>query len=67
MIPEAEFAMASKDLLDEANERGAITISEIVYAELSSQFDSKMEIDKFLSDVGIKGSSNQFSGFMVSW
>lgn len=54
LIPGAQLAISSKKLLDEANERGAIIINEIVYSELSSQFDSKLNIDKFLSDVGIK-------------
>ncbi|MDI6890894.1 MAG: PIN domain-containing protein [Thermodesulfovibrionales bacterium] len=54
LIPDAEFALTSKELLDEANNKGAIIISEMVYGELASQFDSREELDKFISHTGIK-------------
>jgi len=53
LIPGAPHGETSKLWLDEANERGALIISEVVYAELASQFDSQEELDSFLEDTVI--------------
>ena len=45
---------ASKRLLDEALAQGALIISEIVYAELATQFEDKSKLDHFLEDAEIK-------------
>lgn len=54
LIPNAKYVQASKNLLDEANEKGVMVICEVVYAELASQFDTKEELDKFLADTKIR-------------
>ena len=53
LIPGAPHGETSKLWLDEANERGALIISEVVYSELASQFDSQEELDSFLEDTAI--------------
>jgi predicted nucleic acid-binding protein len=54
LIPDEEFILASKKLLDKYSEKGQLIICEAVYAELASQFDSAQEIKNFLSDTGMK-------------
>lgn len=54
LIPDTKFCLESKKLLDDAIQKGSITISEIVYAELSSQFKSHDDLEHFLKDTGIK-------------
>ncbi|MCL5985840.1 MAG: type II toxin-antitoxin system VapC family toxin [Actinobacteria bacterium] len=54
LIPGAPHEEASKLWLDEANESGALIISEVVYSELASQFDSQEELDSFLEDTAIR-------------
>jgi len=54
LIPDTEFRLKSKKLLDDATQKGSIIISEIVYAELSSQFKSYDDLEHFLKDTGIK-------------
>jgi predicted nucleic acid-binding protein len=54
LIPDAPHGEVSKLWLDEANEQGALIISEVVYGELASQFDSQEELDAFLEDTAIR-------------
>lgn len=54
LIPNATYAQASKQLLDEALAQGALVISEVVYAELASQFPSKQELERFLAETQIR-------------
>lgn len=54
LIPDSQHALASKGRLDEANISGGIVISEVVYAELSSQFQYQKALDSFLSETGIR-------------
>jgi len=54
LIPDTKFSLKSKKLLDDALQKGSIIISEIVYAELSSQFKNHDELEHFLKDTGIK-------------
>ncbi|MGH7961525.1 MAG: type II toxin-antitoxin system VapC family toxin [Candidatus Binatia bacterium] len=54
LIPQAPHQQAAKHLLDEAHRQGALIISEGVYAELGSQFDSFKELEEFLKDTGIR-------------
>ena len=54
LIPDTNFCLESKKLLDAAIQKGSIIISEIVYAELSSQFKSHNDLEHFLKDTGIK-------------
>lgn len=49
-----EYFENSKKLLDEALAKGALIISEIVYAELATQFEESTMLDKFLEDAEIK-------------
>jgi len=54
LLPETEFCLTSKQLLDEALQKGSIIINEVVYAELSSQFKKHEDLEFFLKDTGIK-------------
>jgi hypothetical protein len=54
LIPVARHGAASKALLDEADQKGALIISEAVYAELATQFDDRVEIENFLHETGIR-------------
>lgn len=54
LIPDEEFMLNSKRLLDKYAERGQLIISEIVYTELASQFHSEKTLKDFLSDTAIK-------------
>jgi len=61
LIPDEKYAESSKSLLDSYIEKGRLIISEIVYAELASQFASSTEMNRFLSATGIRllGSSEK--------
>lgn len=52
LIPDSQHALSSKERLDEANINGGIIICEVVYAELSSQFQYQKALDSFLSETG---------------
>ena len=54
LIPDTIFCLESKKLLDYAIQKGSIIVSEIVYAELSSQFKNHDDLEHFLNDTGIK-------------
>lgn len=54
LIPDEEFMLNSKRLLDRYAEKGQLIICEIVYAELASQFHSEKTLKEFLSDTGIR-------------
>jgi len=54
LIPETEFCLKSKQLLDEAIQKGSIIINEVIYAELSSQFKKHEDLEFFLKDTGIR-------------
>jgi len=54
LIPDTEFCLKSKELLDDAIQKGSVIIGEIVYAEPSSQFKSHDDLEHFLKDTGIK-------------
>ncbi len=54
LIPNTKYALASKELLDEAVIGGSIIICDVVYAELSSRFQSQKVLENFLSETGIK-------------
>ena len=54
LIPDSQHALVSKGRLDEANISGGIIICEVVYAELSSQFQYQKALDSFLSETGIR-------------
>lgn len=54
LIPNTKYAQASKRLLEEALAQGALVISEVVYAELASQFPTKQELERFLADTQIR-------------
>ncbi len=53
LILNAKYAHTPKQLLDKALVEGALVISEVVYAELASQFPTQQELDKFLSNTQI--------------
>jgi predicted nucleic acid-binding protein len=53
LIPDAQFAAASKASLDAAYAAGALVVCEVVYAELATQFGSQDQLDQFLADTGI--------------
>ena len=54
LIPNAKYAKSSKAVIDDAFRNGSLVISEIIYAELSSQFPTKNELDHFLIETGIR-------------
>src|SRR4030066_1024846 len=54
LIPNSKYAMGSKSLIDNAFRKGSLVMSEIVYAELCSQFPSKNDLDRFLIETGIR-------------
>jgi predicted nucleic acid-binding protein len=54
LIPDEEFILSSKRLLDKYADKGQLIICEIVYAELASQFPPEKELKNFLSDTTIK-------------
>ena len=54
LIPDEDFMLSSKSLLDKYAEKGQLIICEVVYAELASQFHSEKTLKDFLSDAGIK-------------
>lgn len=54
LIPGAEHSAASKALVDKHNADGRLIISEIVYAELTSQFSAGQELRAFLKDTSIR-------------
>lgn len=54
LIPNAKYLFSSKEMLDEAVQEGTIIISEVVYAELASQFDTEDELEGFLRETGIR-------------
>jgi predicted nucleic acid-binding protein len=62
LIADPVYSAASKALLDEAYTKGTIVINEIIYAELSAQFDIRQALDRFLQTCGIRlVASNQES------
>ena len=54
LIPNAKYARSSKSLIDDAFRKGSLVMSEIVYAELCSQFPSKNDLDLFIIETGIR-------------
>jgi predicted nucleic acid-binding protein len=54
LIPDEAHSLSSKRLLDRCLEKGQLVICEVVYAELSSQFPSEIELRDFLLDTGIR-------------
>ena len=53
LLPDPYYAVNSKALLDDANERGSLIISEVVYAELAAQFPSAQDLEEFLRRTGV--------------
>jgi len=54
LIPDAEYAQRSKELIDLYHEKGQLMICEIVYSELASQFPSDNELKAFLKETFIR-------------
>ena len=54
LIPDAEYAQRSKELIDTCHEKGQLMICEIVYSELASQFPSDLELKSFLNETYIR-------------
>jgi hypothetical protein len=54
LIPDAEYAQRSKELIDAYHEKGQLMICEIVYSELASQFPSDIELKSFLNETYIR-------------
>ncbi|MEA3254147.1 MAG: PIN domain-containing protein, partial [Chloroflexota bacterium] len=53
LLPDPKFFASSRDLLEQAILRGRVIISEVVYAELCSQFNKQGDLDAFLEDADI--------------
>lgn len=54
LIPNARFQATSRKALETAHAEGGLILSEAVYAELASQFETGAEIETFLADTGIR-------------
>jgi len=54
LIPDARFAEASQQWLDEAQRAGSLVIGEVVYAELAAHFGTQRALDAFLDDTRIR-------------
>jgi len=54
LIPNADYAKRSLEVLEIMSEKGSIVISEMVFAELSTQFPSLEELKAFLDETDIK-------------
>lgn len=67
LIPDEEFLVSSKSLLDSYTEKGQLIICEVVNAELASQFHSEKTLTEFLADTRIKlTNSNGASLFLAA-
>lgn len=54
LLPNDDFLDASRGLLMESSEAGALRICHVVYAELATQFPARDELDRFLQETGIQ-------------
>lgn len=54
LLPDAEYSVSSKRLLDRYYERGRLVLCETVVAELAAQFPSGEELHAFLSDMSVR-------------
>jgi len=54
LIPNADYAKRSLEALETMSEKGSLVISEMVFAELASQFPSLKELKTFLTETDIK-------------
>lgn len=54
LASDEEHLLKSKKLIEMYNEKGSLIISEIVFAELASQFSSEKIIKEFLSETSIR-------------
>ena len=54
LIPSAPDGSTSKAALDDSHSRGSLIVSEVVYAELASQFEGADDIDAFLEATAIR-------------
>ena len=52
--PDPLYGESSMELLETAYQQGALVICDIVYCELSPQFDDKNLLDESLEKIGIK-------------
>jgi predicted nucleic acid-binding protein len=53
-LPDPKWGQTSKNFLDQAYAKGSLVINEIIYAELSPQFDNKDLLDNTLKTLGIR-------------
>lgn len=54
LIPNARFQATSRKALETAHAEGGLILSEVVYAELAAQFETRRQIETFLADTGIR-------------
>ncbi len=54
LLPDPQFGASSRELLKRASSMGRLIICDIVYAELSPQFEEKAHLDLFLKEADIK-------------
>lgn len=59
LIPDAPHAAESEQALTDALERGAVIISEAVYAELSVGFNDAAAMNRFLESTGLRLQSSR--------
>ena len=67
LIPNVKYAKSSKAVIDDAFRNGSLVISEIVYAELSSQFPAKNELDHLSLATFPTGASFSLSAKIVQY
>lgn len=53
LLPDSQFLHHSLSKLKESGKKGRLIISEIVYAELASQFSEEVALSSFISDTDI--------------
>jgi predicted nucleic acid-binding protein len=54
LLPDPQFGASSRELLKRASSMGRLIICDIVYTELSPQFEEKTDLDLFLKETDIK-------------
>ena len=67
LIPNQSHIKSSLKILESSTENGSLIICELVYAELASQFDKLVDLNRFLNDTKIQiVVSSKESLFMAS-
>jgi len=66
LIPNPLFLESSRELLNNYHKKGNLIISEVVYAELATQFDEESRLKTFLLGTGIRLVSSQYGALWLA-